>query len=192
MLITRFSRKLRTSQLSNCHKRLLKVKARSWNALSPSAYATVKLRSKIWQMRQGESIKRLSASRPTLVSQGRRKNSFKRALSAQSIGVLTYKKFFQGSGSNLATSGSLLARGPATLRIAIELPDKNDRSRRSQSACPTWRCRYGFLCFFANSTVFLDPPLKAGDTENRTVPSLSRTFHSVRRRYEAEVDSRKG
>ena len=32
----------------------------------------------------------------------------------------------------------------------------------------------------ANSTVFFDPPVSTGAREKTTVPSLSRTFHSVR------------
>ena len=47
---------------------------------------------------------------------------------------------------------------------------------------PAQRCRFGLLCFRANSAVFFEPPVKADSIENKTVASLSRTFHSVLRR----------
>jgi hypothetical protein len=37
----------------------------------------------------------------------------------------------------------------------------------------------GFLCFRANSIVRSDPPVNFGSIENKTVASLSLTFHSV-------------
>ena len=40
-------------------------------------------------------------------------------------------------------------------------------------------CSHGLLCLIAKSIVFFEPPVNTGESEKMTVPSESRTFHSV-------------
>ena len=88
--------------------------------------------------------------------------------------------------TNSPTPGSLLARGPATLRIFTRFSAMKPFSLSAATRSPAQRCSQGLLCLCANSTVFFEPPVKVGSIENKTVASLSRTFHSVRWMYEPE------
>jgi hypothetical protein len=68
---------------------------------------------------------------------------------------------------------------PATLRIFTRCSSVKAFSLSAAALSAAQRCSRGFLCFRAKSTVFNDPPVNVDSIENKTVASLSRTFHSV-------------
>jgi hypothetical protein len=69
-----------------------------------------------------------------------------------------------------------------TLSILILLSWMKRSSACSGDAGPPSREMWitGLWCLCASSMVFFEPPVRTGAMEKTTVPSLSRTFHSVR------------
>ena len=63
---------------------------------------------------------------------------------------------------------------PSGFLLLINLGGK----RRFQHAL-YGRCSHGLLCLIAKSIVFFEPPVSSGAIEKITLPSESRTFHSV-------------
>jgi hypothetical protein len=86
------------------------------------------------------------------------------------------------------TPGSSDPRGPATLSVRIRCWRMN-RRRRTAAASTSTSCalnrRQGLPCSRENRTVFAVPPFSRPVTVKITVPSESRTFHSVRWAKEA-------
>jgi Protein of unknown function (DUF1156)/Putative RNA methylase family UPF0020 len=80
------------------------------------------------------------------------------------------------------TCDSCEALGPATLSTVMPCSSMKRRSAASAVESPLALERWttGLPCFRASSTVFMEPPVRMSPTEKTTVPSLSRTFHSVR------------
>ena len=77
--------------------------------------------------------------------------------------------------------GSLLSRDPATLRMRMPCSAmKSSSSATASSSASLARCRQGFFNRRAISMVLRLPPVAALASVKTTVPSESRTIHSVR------------
>ena len=79
-------------------------------------------------------------------------------------------------------AGSVESRGPATLSNLI-LCRRTNVTSLGAAASPSLtcaKCSQGFAYLTAKSRVNADPPVNSGAIVNITVPSESRTFHSVR------------
>jgi hypothetical protein len=76
---------------------------------------------------------------------------------------------------------------PETLNTRIWCSRMNRNNSCSGADGPPFRDRWrtGFWCLGANCTVFFEPPVSAAPMEKTTVPSESRTFHSVCWTYSA-------
>src|SRR5262249_55020720 len=84
--------------------------------------------------------------------------------------------------TNVPIPGSVDARGPATFNTRMPCSSTKRRSRSPASPPCASRAKWihGFPCCCASSAVLLDPPVSVVATLRITVPSESRTFHSVR------------
>ena len=122
---------------------------------------------------------RLSLRSNTFEDEGRRQVR-ERSSSAALIRLSNLTKSLFKSSHHKLPHPRLVARPrPGHVKDCYTMLFGESFSLSAAALSAAQRCSHGFLCFRANSIVFFDPPLNVGPIDNKTVASLSRTFHSV-------------